>query len=104
MMSVEQVQSNGAPRLCREDNWTGQVLEPAAFSVRWANRRIESRFDWDWSKWHYSEGNGSFTACGRPVLVGATDGPMFPQTFPTLEKVTCRACLAKMAMYGIKTE
>jgi hypothetical protein len=92
-----------ASRLCREDNWVGNI-EERPYAVRWATRRIASRFDWDWSKWHYTEGNGAFSACGRPVLLAASDGPTFPETNDSLGKVTCRACRAKMAAAGLDTE
>lgn len=81
-------------KLCQSDNW-GQVLDdPAPHAVRWATRQLGRMFNApDWSKWHYTEGNGFFTACGRPVVPFEVDGS--PQE-GKLERVNCRSCRSKM--------
>ena len=90
------------PRLCRKDNW-GQVLDdPAPRAVRWATRLVSRLFNEpDWGKWHYTEGNGSFTACGQPVVLFEVDGS--PQEH-SVDRVTCRRCLAKMRHAAVSTQ
>lgn len=51
----------------------------------------------DWSKWHYTEGNGFFTACGRSVVPFIVDGS--PQE-ANLAKINCRACRAKIRPFA----
>ncbi len=76
--------------LCREDNWSSVLDDPAPRSVRWATRTLSSRFnDPDWGKWHYTEGNGSFTACGEVVRLFMVDGS--PQE-GGLREITCKRC------------
>lgn len=88
------------PKLCRRDNWNEPILDdPAPRAVRWATRI--KMFDPDWGKWHYTEGNGSFTACGEVVRLFEVDGS--PQE-NRLAKVDCRRCKAKMAVAGIASE
>jgi hypothetical protein len=77
-------------RLCQDDNWTSCLDDPAPRSVRWATRTLAKAFnDPDWGKWHYTEGNGFFTACGQAVRPFLVDGS--PQE-GKLEKITCRRC------------
>jgi hypothetical protein len=81
-------------RICGEENW-GRVLDdPSPRAVRWA-RRVISRFfnEPDWGRWHYTEGNGFFTACGDAVVPFMVDGS--PQE-ATIDRVDCKHCLAKM--------
>lgn len=89
-----------APRLCREDNW-GEVLDdPAPRAVRWSTGRVHL-FSEVFTRWHYTEGNGAFTACGRPVQINAEGAHT---TFPEqgeLGKVNCRLCLARMDDEGV---
>lgn len=80
-------------RLCQEDNWNRVLDDPAPRAVRWAVRNIERRFTPDWSKWHYTEGNGAFTACGEAVVPFAVDGSPQEQE---VSRVTCNRCLRKM--------
>jgi hypothetical protein len=47
--------------------------------------------DPDWGKWHYTEGNGAFTACGEPVRPFLVDGS--PQE-GGIANITCRRCKA----------
>jgi hypothetical protein len=82
------------PRVCSDDNWDEVLDDPAPRAVRWARRKLSRLFNEpDWGKWHYTEGNGSFTACGRPIVLFEVDGS--PQE-GSIDKVACRRCLAKM--------
>jgi hypothetical protein len=54
--------------------------------------------DPDWGKWHYTEGNGYFTACGQAVVPFEVDGS--PQE-GGLGKITCRHCKAKLKRAGL---
>lgn len=87
-------QTDPSARLCCDDNWTQVLDDPAPRAVRWAVRVLPSRFNEpDWGKWHYTEGNGAFTACNMPVVAFAVDGS--PQEAPT-KQVSCQRCLRKM--------
>ncbi len=72
--------TNTSSRLCPPDNWNSgteinSVEENAPRSIRWATRTLSRMFnDPEWGKWHYTEGNGSFTACGQAVIIFAVDG------------------------------
>lgn len=96
---------NTRPRLCPTDNWDSgsdrnSADENAPRAIRWATRTLSRMFnDPDWGKWHYTEGNGSFTACGEPVVLFAVDGS--PQEKVDLKKVTCKRCLARMHKAGL---
>lgn len=80
-------------RLCNAENWNVVLGDPAGRAVRWARR--QNRFSEPvWTKWHYTEGNGSFTACGKIVVPFETDGS--PQEFE-MTQVNCYRCLASMA-------
>ena len=87
-------------RLCPPDNWDAFAAqntdaENAPRATRWATRTLASRFhDPDWGKWHYTEGNGAFTACGQPVVLFAVDGS--PEENDDLAKITCKRCLSKI--------
>lgn len=96
--------TSASPRICPPDNWTKgssnspQENEPRA--IRWATRTLARAFnDPDWGKWHYTEGNGSFTACDSPIVLFQADGS--PQENQSLTKVTCKRCLAKMRKAGL---
>lgn len=81
-------------KLCQSDNWGSVLDDPAPRSIRWATRQLSRMFnDPDWSKWHYTEGNGAFTACGRVVIPFEVDGS--PQEY-CLSRVNCKRCKAKM--------
>lgn len=88
-------------RLCQDDNWTRVLDDPAPRAVRWAVRDIQRRFTPDWSKWHYTEGNGSFTACGEAVVPFAVDGSPEEEE---VAKVTCKRCLAKMKAHAARSQ
>lgn len=91
------------PHLCQHDNWSESAIidDPAPRAVRWATREMHRDFSPDWSKWHYSEGNGCFTACGQPVILFAVDGSPQERELPM---INCRRCLAKMAAAGVSAE
>lgn len=78
-------------RLCCDDAWTDVLDDPAPRSVRWAKREVHG--DVQWTRWHYTEGNGLFTACGMPVQIFTADGS--PQ-FSDLADVDCLRCLDSM--------
>lgn len=85
-------------KLCQEDNWDHVLDDPAPRAVRWALRTLTRMFnDPDWGRWHYTEGNGGFTACGRAIVPFMVDGS--PQE-AGLEKVECRTCLDKMRPFS----
>lgn len=83
--------------ICQSDNYfdlqglPDRETEPQA--VRWATRSI-GLLGPDWTKWHFTEGNCNFTACGRPVLLWEVDGS--PQHAHRLDLVECKHCLRKM--------
>jgi len=91
--SVEVVPEEIVPqRLCREDNWDLVFSDPVPRAVRWSRR--QDRFSNPvWTKWHYTEGNGAFTACGQAVVLFEVDGS--PQEMD-LSQVNCRHCRASI--------
>lgn len=89
-----------SPRICGPDNWPPSPEAPSPRAVRWATRTLSSQFnDPNWGKWHYTEGNGCFTACGQAVQLFLVDGS--PQEH-RLDKVNCRRCLATMKRAGVQ--
>jgi len=87
---LEFVAIDPAKRLCTQDNWNSVLDDPSPRSVRWATRTLSRAFnDPDWGKWHYTEGNGAFTACGVAVVPFMVDGS--PQE-GDLKRITCRRC------------
>lgn len=91
---------NESQRICPPDNWDKVLGDPEPRAIRWARRSLAREFnDPDWSKWHYTEGNGVFTACSRPVLLCTVDGS--PQE-SGLSKVECLACLKAMAKVSVQ--
>lgn len=99
-LSEEDAGQQSLKRLCCADNWDGSSKlnspeENAPRAIRWATRTLSRMFnDPDWGRWHYTEGSGGFTACGRPVVLFAVDGS--PEERHNLGAITCRSCLAKM--------
>ena len=86
-------------RLCVHDNWATVLDDPAPRAVRWATRSLVREFnDPSWSKWHYTEGNGSFTACGEVVVPFMVDGS--PQEDRRLRKITCKRCNSAIQRKG----
>jgi hypothetical protein len=86
-------------RLCQDDNWDAVLGDPSPRAIRWSTGEVRGRFEEIWSKWHYTEGNGAFTACRRPILINV--GPTtFPEENEDLHKVKCRQCLAAMKKAG----
>lgn len=81
------------PHLCRDDNWTQDPDDPAPRAVRWATR-TRGFNDPEWGKWHYTEGNGAFTACGEVVRLFMVDGS--PEEGLLLAKISCKRCTAAM--------
>lgn len=92
--------ANSPPRLCCEDNWKGVLDDPNPRAIRWAQRTLASRFDDpDWGKWHWTEGNGAFTACKRVIVLFAVDDS--PQEDQSLTRITCGTCLSMMKRAGV---
>lgn len=88
---------NKTQPLCRKDAWTGvdpEDTDAQPRAVRWATRMLERMFQPDWTKWHYTEGNGLHTACDHPVQLMLVDGS--PQV-AGVSKINCKRCLAAMA-------
>jgi hypothetical protein len=90
---MHQLISLTGQRLCVEDNWHQVLDDPAARSVRWA-RRVDRFNNQIWTKWHYTEGNGAFTACGESVVPFETDGSPEERD---LVQIDCRRCLSRMS-------
>ena len=65
--------------------------DPAPRAVRWATKLLQREFTPAWSKWHLTDGNGSFTACGVRVVPFIVDGS--PQERGP-NRLTCRRCAA----------
>ena len=85
-------------RLCQSDNWDTVLDDPTPRAVRWASRTLARNFnDPDWGKWHYTEGNGLFTACAEPVRAFLVDGS--PES-GALRKITCRRCMSIINLRG----
>ena len=78
------------------DGYRSAEDDPRA--VRWATRMLMREFSPDWSKWHFTEGKGLFTACGQPVQLFTMDGS--PQD-GRLRRIDCKKCLSKMRESGI---
>lgn len=65
------------------------ATEPHA--VRWAQRDIRSRFDTEYSRWHWTT-DATKTLCGRRIMLIA-DGPaMLPETRDDAAHVDCKQC------------
>ena len=87
------------PRICPDDNWTSGFRseeEDGPRAIRWATRTLERMFSPDWTKWHYTEGDGSQTACRLPVQLFTLDGS--PQE-REVEHINCKRCLNAMAAH-----
>ena len=91
---------NPAPdRLCGPSAWEGVLDDSSPRAVRWASETGRDIFaDPKWSKWHWTEGNGLFTACGQAVLLFTADGS---PAEGAIEKVNCKRCRAQMAKHGL---
>ena len=86
-------------RICGKDNWDHVLDDPAPRAVRWASRTLDRTFNApDWGKWHYTEGNGGFTACGEAVVPFLVDGS--PQE-GELSQITCCRCKAILVRKGV---
>ena len=84
-------------RICPDDNWAKGFRseeEDGPRAIRWATRMLERMFSPDWTKWHYTEGDGSQTACRVPVQLFTLDGS--PQE-REVNYVNCKRCLRAMA-------
>ena len=81
------------PMLCQKDNWSTQSDDPEPRAVRWATRIQARTLSPAWTHWHYTEGNGFFTACGSAVIPFVLDGS--PEERP-VGSVTCKLCFGKM--------
>jgi hypothetical protein len=77
------------------------IQRRAPRAVRWATREIQRNFSPDWSKWHYTEGNGAFTACGHPVILFEVDGSPEERQ---VSVISCKRCLARMAAAGVSAD
>ena len=65
------------------------TTEPHA--VRWAQREIRSRFQTQFSKWHWTT-DAMETICGVRIML-ISDGPaMLPETYDETERVNCKRC------------
>ena len=63
--------------------------EPHA--VRWAQRDVRSRFDTEYSRWHWTT-DATKTLCGRRIMLIA-DGPaLLPETRDDAAHVDCNQC------------
>lgn len=82
---------------CRTENWTLVMGDPSPRAVRWA-RREDRMGGMCWTKWHYTEGNGAFTACGSVVALFTCDGS--PQEGDVVQ-VNCSRCLSRGVSPGI---
>ncbi len=66
-------------------------IETEPHAVRWAQRKIRSRHETLFSKWHWTT-DAESTICGRPIQLIA-DGPaMLPEANNDRSKVTCKRC------------
>lgn len=68
-------------------------LATTPHAVRWAQREIFSKFEMQYSKWHWTT-DANITICGRSIQLIA-DGPaLLPETDDDHNKVTCSRCRA----------
>lgn len=88
--------------ITRDDNhlegYRGEEDDPRA--IRWATRWLHRDFSPDWTKWHFTEGKGAFTACGEAIQIFTMDGS--PQE-GQLQRINCKRCLGVMRRNGIST-
>ena len=68
-----------------------------ALSLEAKKRKGRDFAEWSWSKWHFTEGIGSFTACGEVVQLFTMDGS--PED-GRVQKINCRRCLGVMQRNG----
>ncbi len=87
--------------LCCDDCWTGEIDDAEPRAIRWATRGLAREVSPAWGKFHYTEGNGLFTACGVPVVLFEVDGS--PQE-KELVRVDCRRCLTRMSRVPANTQ
>lgn len=67
------------------------IVSKEGYAVRWAWRRLKRALGWDWTKWHWSTGDG-FTLCGRIAPVCA-EKIAFMGYVP--DKGMCKTCKRK---------
>ena len=71
------------------------ISATAPHAVRWAHRDIRSRFEMQYSSWHWTD-DANLTMCGRRIML-ISDGPaMLPETRDDSGAVTCRRCAARL--------
>lgn len=87
------------PHLCNSETWIEVIDDSSPRAVRWVGETSGNDVfnDPRWSKWHWTEGNGLFTACNRAVVLFMADGS--PQEGGLVD-INCKACLAKMSRHG----
>lgn len=61
-------------------------------AVRWAQRKIQSRFTIQYSKWHWTL-DASTTLCGRMITLISDGIGMLPEARDEMDRVTCSRCL-----------
>lgn len=65
-------------------------------AVRWAQRDVLSRFETEFSKWHWTT-NATDTLCGRKIML-ISDGPaMLPEANDDARTVDCKQCKNRLA-------
>lgn len=68
-------------------------MDTTRHAVRWFRRKILSRFEEEWSRWHITD-DACFTLCKIPVqIVGGEGGPGLPEHDDDwATQADCRLC------------
>jgi len=67
------------------------MTDDPPYATRWAIRPLKRAWSIQWTKWHWTT-NGDFTLCGRAIVIGREDVPMFPETDDEVKRVDCASC------------
>jgi len=73
-------------------------------AVRWAIRR--NRFaprGFDFTHWHWTL-DANTTLCGRRIIIGRDDVPLFPETDDLSDVVDCKICRRRLTLFGADAE
>ncbi len=69
--------------------------EDKAHAVRWFQREVKSRWEEQYSKWHWTE-DATKTICGKRINIFGAG--FLPETDDCTETVDCKRCMQKLRM------
>lgn len=86
-------------RICRAANWENlSTVDVTPRAVRWqkasSSKELRKKLKSP-TKWHYTEGNGKFSACGLPVGFASDGQSTYPQ-IGEIAAIDCENCCRKM--------